>query len=117
MKSFYLGFITLFSLIIISWCNHNKTITNTSETTTTNNTESSKKTGIKICDNYLSAVQCIADVSTGIDKINFDKNYQSIVQSFKDVPAEQLSKTCTTLSDALRTHPTLLKDNPKCNIL
>jgi hypothetical protein len=28
-----------------------------------------------------------------------------------------LTKTCTTLSDALRSHPTVLKNNPNCNTL
>lgn len=76
-----------------------------------------KATGVAICDNYLSSLQCIANYATGTDKVNFNASYESLIQSFQDVPAEQLSKTCTTLSDALRTHPTLLQDYPSCNTL
>jgi hypothetical protein len=72
---------------------------------------------VTICDNYLSSIQCIANYATGSDKVNFNASYDSLIQSFQDVPGEQLLKTCTTLSDALRTHPTLLKDYPNCNIL
>lgn len=76
-----------------------------------------KATGISICDKYLSSLQCIASYATGTEKINFNASYESLVQSFQNVPAEQLTETCTTLSNALRTHPTLLKNYPNCNTL
>jgi hypothetical protein len=76
-----------------------------------------KATGISLCDNYLSSLQCIASYATGAEKINFNSSYESLVQSFQNVPVDQLTETCTTLSNALRSHPTLLQDYPKCNIL
>jgi hypothetical protein len=76
-----------------------------------------KATGIALCDSYLGTLQCITNNSTGTKKDTFHSSYESLIQSFQNVPAEQLITTCTTLSNALRSHPTLLKENPNCNIL
>ncbi len=110
--------ICFFSLFVLVGCG-----SQTSSVPTDQNTQeiawpsAVKATGVPLCDNYLSALQCIANYATGSDKMNFNSSYESLVQSFQNVPATQLTETCTTLSNALRSHPTILKDYPSCNVL
>ena len=118
MKLFPLAILSSTLIVLLAWCSQKKSITVIEQPVEKIiSTGSVKATGVSICDSYLSAIQCIANNATGSDKINFNNSYESLVQSFQNVPAEQLSKTCTTLSDALRTHPTLSKDYPNCNTL
>jgi hypothetical protein len=105
-------------LLFLAWCGQEKPVTFIEQPVQEIvSTWAIKATGVAICDNYLSSIQCIANYATGTDKVNFNASYESLLQSFQDVPGEQLVKTCTTLSDALRTHPTLLQDYPSCNTL
>jgi hypothetical protein len=115
---FLLTIISCSVLLFLAWCGQEKSVTITEQPVQEIiSTWTIKATGVDICDNYLSSLQCIANYATGTDKVNFNASYESLLQSFQDVPAEQLVKTCTTLSDALRTHPTLLQDYPSCNTL
>ncbi len=117
MKSL-LTIISCSALLFLTWCGQEKPITIIEQPVQEIvSTWAIKATGVAICDNYLSSLQCIANYATGNDKINFNNSYESLIQSFQNVPVEQLTKTCTTLSDALRSHPTLLQKNPNCNVL
>lgn len=115
---YFLTIISFFTLLFVAWCGQKETPMITEQPIEEIiSTWAVKATGVAVCDNYLSSIQCIANFATGTDKMNFNTSYESLLQSFQDVPGEQLLKTCTTLSDALRAHPTLLKDYPSCNTL
>lgn len=116
MKSLLTFWIMIGSIFFVTWCT---TDTNPTEQAIPENptTQSVKATWVTICDNYLTTLQCLWETSTGSTQINFKSSYESLVQSFQNVPAEQLSQTCTTLANALREHPTLLKEYPNCNTL
>lgn len=117
MKSL-LTIVSCSALLFLVWCGQEKPVTIIEQPVEEIvSTWAIKATGVTICDNYLSSIQCIANYATGTDKVNFNSSYDSLVQSFQDVPAEQLLETCTTLSNALREHPTLLQDYPSCNTL
>lgn len=102
-------------LLLVSGCWSSSSETTTLQTQALQITE--KHTGLAVCDKYLTAVKCLIDNSTGSDQSNLQSSYESLVASFKDVPVDQLQATCTNLSNALRSHPTLLKDHPMCSIL
>lgn len=105
-------------VLFLAWCGQEKPVTIIEPPVEEIiSTWTIKATGVAICDNYLSSIQCIVHSATGTDQANFNASYESLIQSFQDVPGEQLVKTCTTLADALRTHPTLLQDYPSCNTL
>lgn len=109
----------LFIAIVLVGCT-TKQDTSIQSNTTENTTwivSNEKHTWVTICDNYITTIKCLADSTTGSNKQNFDSSYKSLIQSFQNVPADQLTQTCTTLSQSLRTHPTLLKDYPNCNKL
>lgn len=72
-------------------------------------------TGNETCDAYLATIKCIAQ--KGEEDNEFTKNYTSIVDSFANVPADQLQETCTMLSTAIQEHPTLLLYNAECNMI
>lgn len=69
------------------------------------------------CDAYMSTLQCIVAAGTGTDYTALGETYDSLLQSFDNMPVEQLNAICTDLSDSLRTHPTLLSDHADCNFL
>lgn len=108
---------SLLIAIVLVWCTTDE---NTSENKNSDSftwTISEKHTWVNVCDNYLTTLKCLSESATGTSKQSFDSSYKSLIQSFQNVPAEQLTQTCNTLSEWLRTNPTLLKDHPNCNTL
>ncbi len=117
MKSLLTFWIMIGLVLFITGCTAKPTSNDQNTPTENNVVESVKATWVTICDNYLTTLQCLWNTSTGSTQVNFKSSYDSLVQSFQNVPAEQLSQTCTTLANALREHPTLLKEYPNCNTL
>ena len=119
MKSLLSIFFALSLGMLLTWCwsDTKPVIEDDSQIEESSNTWIVKETWLSVCDNYLTTLKCIIDFSTWTTQSNFNNSYESLVQSFKNVPSDQLTQTCTTLSNAVREHPTLLKDYPNCSKL
>lgn len=73
--------------------------------------------GESTCDNYLATLSCIANAMSDSESDELSRTIDSVYQSFTDVPVDQLIETCTILSQALRSHPTMLQEYAECNML
>ena len=115
--------ITTFLFLFVLWgCFNTTKVDTTTPTETTEQVNISPEaqdqadlrvTGNQTCDNYIATIECIAD-KWG-EENEFSKNYDSILASFKDMPADQLQEVCTSLTTSLQEDPTVLLYNAECN--